>query len=114
MWFLYRRNECIKRKIRIDDSYFDNNNYYELPSGYRIYNKIYFDSKEHDIMKNFNKYNNNIYIIHGNMDKTVLLEDVKEFTKKNNIKLNIVDGASHGMKEYLDIVNEEIINFFKN
>ena len=106
--------ECIKRKIRIDDSYFDNNNYYELPSGYRIYNKIYFDSKEHDIMKNFNKYNNNIYIIHGNMDKTVLLEDVKEFTKKNNIKLNIVDGASHGMKEYLDIVNEEIINFFKN
>ena len=106
--------ECTKRKLNIDDNYFDDNEFYELPSGYRLYNKFYFDSKEHDIMKKFNKYNNNIYIIHGNMDKTVLLEDVKLFAEKNDIKLNIIDGASHGMKEYLDIVNEELINVFNN
>lgn len=106
--------ECIKRKLFIDDNYFNDNVYYELPSGYRLYKKFYFDCKEHDIIKNFNKYDNNIYIIHGNMDKTVLLDDVKEFTKKNNIKLNVIDGASHEMKEYLDIVNEELITFLNN
>ena len=103
--------ECTKRKLKINDNYFDNNDYFELPSGYRIYKTFYFDSKKHDIMQEFNKYNNNIYIIHGNIDKTVLLEDIMLFIKKYDIKLNIIDGATHGMKDHLDLVNEELINF---
>ena len=101
--------ECIKRKLHIDDTYFDDKEYFELPSGYRIYKKPYFSAKKYDIMNNFNKYDNNIYIIHGDKDSTVLLEDVKRFCKINNIKLKVFVDAEHGMKEYLNEVNEEII-----
>ena len=103
--------ECTKRKLKIDDSYFDNHKYFCLPSGYRIYKKFYFDSKKYDVMKKFDKCNNDIYIIHGNKDKKVLIDDVLCFINKNNIKLKIVDGASHGMKDYLSLVNDEIINY---
>lgn len=103
--------ECTKRKLQICDSYFINNDYYELKSGYRIYKEFYLDSKKHDLMNNFNKYNNDIYIIHGNMDKTVLLEDIVRFKNKYNINLKIIKGATHGMDGYLDIVNTEILNF---
>ena len=101
--------ECIKRKLHIDDKYFDNQEYFELPSGYRIYKNSYLSTKKYDIMNNFNKYNNDIYIIHGDIDKTVLVEDVIKFCNQNNIKLNIFDGASHGMEGYQKEVNEELI-----
>ena len=103
--------ECIKRKLYIEDSYFDTHDYFELPSGYRIYKKSYFSAKENDIINNFNKYDNNIYIIHGDKDKTVLLEDVQKFCNKNNITLKIFINAEHGMKEYLNQVNDELIKF---
>ena len=103
--------ECTKRKLDINDNYFNHHDYYELPSGYRIYKMFYLDAKRHDIMKNFNKFNNNIYIIHGDKDRTVLLEDVIKFTNKNNIRLKVFKGAEHGMRDYLDTVNSEIINF---
>lgn len=103
--------ECTKRKLHIDDSYFDSNNYFEISSRYKLYKEFYYDSKKHDIMIKFNKHNNDIYIIHGNQDKTVLIEDVLKFVKKNNIHLNIVDGATHGMDKYIDIINDELINF---
>ncbi len=105
--------ECIKRKLHIDDKYFNDKEYFELPSGYRIYKNSYFSTKKYDIMNNFNKYNNDIYIIHGNMDKTVLVEDVIDFCDKNNIKLNIFDGATHGMEEYQKQVDDELIYFLK-
>lgn len=105
--------ECTKRKLKIDDDFFNQNEYYELPSGYRLYKQFYFESKEHDIMLNFNKCKNDIYIIHGNCDETVLIDDVIKFAKKNKITLNIVDGATHGMKDHLDLVNNQIISFFK-
>lgn len=103
--------ECTKRKLKIDDSYFDNHKYFCLPSGYRIYKEFYFDSKKHDIMIDFDKCNNDIYIIHGNADKTVLIDDILYFVNKNAIKLKIVDGATHSMKDYLSLVNDEIISF---
>lgn len=49
--------------------------------------------------------------MHGDKDKTVLLDDVIKFSNKNNIRLKIVNGAEHGMKDYNDLVNEEIISF---
>lgn len=103
--------ECIKRKLNIDDTYFDNNDYFELPSGYKLYKDFYFDSKNHDIMNNFNKNHNDIYIIHGNCDKTVLVDDVIKFAKKNHIKINIIVGAEHNMDNYLHIINDDFIDF---
>ena len=64
-----------------------------------------------NLMENYNKHNNKIYIIHGDKDKTVLLEDIIFFCKKNNIKLDIIKNAEHGMKDYLDIVNEKLITY---
>ena len=63
-------------------------------------------------MNKFEKSNNDIYIIHGNKDTTVLIEDVIKFANENNIKLKIIPNAKHGMKDYLDLVNDEIINYF--
>lgn len=104
--------ECVKRKLNIDDIFFNNHEYYLLPSGYKIYRKAYYSFKENDIINNFNK-NCDIYIMHGNKDKTVLIEDVYNFSTLYNIKLKVVDGAEHGMKNYLDLINEEMINYFK-
>ena len=103
--------ECIKRKLNIDDTYFDNHNYFELPSGYRLYKKFYFDCKQHDITKNFNKNNNYINIVHGDQDKTVLVDDVSNFINKFDLKLNIVVGEVHGMPKHIDYISEEIVNF---
>ena len=104
--------ECVDRKLNINSKYFDNTEYIELPSGYRIYKKSYESFNRNNIMNNYST-NSEIYIIHGTLDKTVLLDDVKRIAVDNSIKLKIVDGASHGMKDYLDLVNEEIINYFK-
>ena len=94
-----------------EDTYFDTHEYFKLPSGYRIYKKSYFSAKENNIMESFNKYDNDIYIIHGDKDKTVLLEDVQKFCITNNIQLKIFPNAEHGMKDCLNEVNNELIKF---
>ena len=66
-----------------------------------------------DLMSNFDKCDNNIFIIHGDKDKTVLLSDVKYFCDKYDIKLDVIYGAEHGMRDYLDLVNEKLLDFIK-
>ena len=101
--------ECIKRKLNIDDN-FNNKEYIELPN-FKLY-KESFKSFDSDLVNNFNT-NSDIYIIHGDKDSTVLLSDVDNFSTHFNIKLKVIEGATHGMKDYLDLINEEIINYFK-
>lgn len=103
--------ECTKRKIHIDDNYFNNNKYFELPSGYRIYKEFYFDAKKFDVVKEFNKNGNDIYIIHGSNDKTVFLDDVLDFTKQYDIKIKIIDGTDHHMNGYDELITKEIITY---
>ena len=103
--------ECIKRKLNIDDSYFDNHEYFELPNGYRLYKKFYLDAKEHDIMHNFNKHNNDIYIVQGNIDKIVLADDIIDFVKRNGLQANIIINGDHGLDRYMEIVNDELVTF---
>lgn len=45
--------------------------------------------------------------------KTVLLSAVNYFCKKNNINLKVIEGAEHGMKNYLDLVNIKLLNFLE-
>lgn len=103
--------ECMKRNLNIDDSYFNNHDYYELSSGYKIYKNFYFDCKKHDIMNNFNNHKNEIYIIQGSLDKTVLANDVIYFGKKNHLKTNIIIGADHDLDSNSFIVKEELLDY---
>ena len=106
--------ENLENKMNFREDYFDNHDYFlhEI-TGYKLYKECFFDYKNHDIRINFNKFDNNIFIIHGSLDNTVYLDDVKSFANKYNIKLYVVDGGHHGLKENLDLVNEKMIDFFK-
>ena len=101
--------ECTKRKLNLNDN-FNDKEFIDLPN-FKLY-KNSFNFFNSDLIDNFNT-KSDIYIIHGDKDKTVLLEDVEKFCLRYNINLKVIEGAEHGMKDYLDLVNEEIINYFK-
>ena len=105
--------ECTKRKLKIDLSYFDNNEYYEFLNGRKMYKEAFIEFMNDDLMGEYNKHDNDIYVIHGDKDNTVLLKDIEYFCKKNNINLKVIEGAEHGMKNYLDLVNIELLNYLK-
>lgn len=105
--------ECTKRKLKIDLNYFDEHEYYEFLNGRRLYKEGFIQFMNDNLMNKFDKHNSNIYIIHGDKDNTVLLKDVWYFCKKNNINLKVIEGAKHGMKDHLDIVNIELVNYLK-
>ncbi len=105
--------ECTKRKLNIDIDYFEYNEYYLFSNGIKLYKESFIEFMNNNLMYNFNKHNNDIYVIHGDKDKTVLLTDVQYFCNKYNIKLDIIKGAEHGMKYYLDIVNDKLVEYIK-
>ena len=37
----------------------------------------------------------------------------KLFCNNNDIEYKAINGARHGMKDYLDVVNEELLNYIK-
>lgn len=37
----------------------------------------------------------------------------KLFCNNNDIEYKVINGARHGMKDYLDVVNEELLNYIK-
>ena len=105
--------ECMTRKLGIDIDYFDNHKYYTFLNGRKIYKDSFLEFKNEDLMDSFDKCWNDIFIIHGDKDKTVLLSDVQEFCEKYDIKLDVIHGAEHGMKDYLDLVNKKLLDFIK-
>lgn len=105
--------ECTVRKLGIDISYFDNHDYYEFLNGFKYKKDNFLSFMNDDLMESFDKCGNDIFIIHGDKDKTVLLSDVKYFCDIYDIKLEVIKGAEHGMKDYLDIVNEKLLDFIK-
>ena len=68
--------ECIKRKLNIDIDYYDNHIYYEFKSGNKMTKDTFIGFMNDNLMEKFNKHGNDIFIIHGDKDKTVLLSDV--------------------------------------
>ena len=105
--------ECTKRKLKIDLDYFDSHEYYEFLNGRRMYKDALIEFMKNNLMNKFDKHNSDIYIIHGDKDNTVLLKDVECFCNKNNIKLKIFEGAEHGMKDYLEEINIELLNYLQ-
>lgn len=106
--------ENLMNKLHFSEDYFNNNECFnhEL-TGYKLYKECFFDYKNHDVRVDFQKNDNDIYIIHGSLDNTVYLDDVMLFGNNNDIPVFVVDGGRHGLIEYLDIVNDKLINFIK-
>ena len=105
--------ECTKRKLGIDIDYFDTHSFYTFINGRKYSRSAFVEFMNDDLMDCFDKCDNNIFIIHGDKDRTVLLEDVKYFCDKYDIKLDVIVGAEHGMKDYLDLVNDRLLEFIK-
>lgn len=105
--------ECTKRKLGIDIDYFDTHSFYTFINGRKYSRSAFVEFMNDDLMSNFDKCGNDIFITHGDKDKTVLLSDVQEFSSKYDIKLDVIHGAEHGMKDYLDLVNEKLLDFIK-
>ena len=105
--------ECMTRKLGIDIDYFNDHEFYTFLNGRNYSRDAFIEFMNDDLMNSFDKCDNDIFIIHGDRDKTVLLEDVSFFCDKYDIKLDIIVGAEHGMKEYLDVVNDKLLEFIK-
>lgn len=105
--------ECIMRQIALPENYFDIYDEFKT-SEFCLTKDSYLEIKNHDLMKNFDKHSESIYIIHGSLDRAVLVDDVIKFSKNNNIPLHIVDGGYHLLKKNGKEVNEVLMEFMLN
>ena len=105
--------ECTKRKLKIDLDCFNSHENYEFLNGRKMYKDAFVEFMKNNLMNKFDKHNCDIYIIHGDKDSTVLLKDVEYFCNKNNIELKIFECAEHGMKDHLEEINNELLNYLQ-
>ena len=75
---------------------------------YDLYEESINDIKEKQELIYNHKYNN-ICIIQGNNDSIVNYKLVEEFSNKNNLILNIIDGGEHELFNYVDIVSALLV-----
>lgn len=104
--------EIIERKAGINiNEYLKTTNhiniFYDIDIYKEPYNKM---KKQEQLIKHF--HFNNISIIHGKKDRTVLLKDVETFSTNNNLKLKIVEEGKHELhgheREIVDFILENI------
>ena len=98
--------EIIERKLGISLDYFNTNEFVPLYNNIKIYKDAYLEFKNgNNAVKNYELQN--VSIIQGTLDRTVLYDDISKFCKKNNLKLTTIEGGKHELYGY----DEEIINF---
>ena len=98
--------EIIERKLGISLDYFNTNEFVPLYNNIKIYKDAYLEFKNgNNAVKNYEFQN--VSIIQGTLDRTVLYDDISKFCKKNNLKLTTIEGGKHELYGY----DEEIINF---
>ena len=98
--------EIIERKLGISLDYFNTNEFVPLYNDIKIYKDAYLEFKNgNNAVKNYEFQN--VSIIQGTLDRTVLYDDISKFCKKNNLKLTTIEGGKHELYGY----DEEIINF---
>ena len=78
----------------------------------RFYEGQLFYDAFYEINKAMNEYIKNyefqnVSIIHGTADKTVLYKDISDFCKKNNLKLTTIEDGKHELYN----CDNEIVNF---
>lgn len=99
--------EIIERRAGIElNEYLKTNDHIHIFYDIDIYKEAYQKMKKQEQqIKNYNF--KNIYIIHGQKDRTVLLKDVNTFSTNNNLKLKVVEEGKHELHGH----EEEIVNF---
>ena len=99
--------EIMERKVRVlDEDYYKENEYLPLYSNVKIYHKAYLEFKEADKYVK-NHYYKNVYIVQGNIDRTVLVNDILDFVNKNKLIYKIIENGKHELYGF----EEEIVNF---
>ena len=98
--------EIMEHKSGMSLDYFNTNEFMPLYNNIKIYKDAYLEFKDGDeAVKNYEFQN--ISIIHGTSDKTVLYKDISNFCKKNNLKLTTIEDGKHELYNY----DNEIVNF---
>lgn len=104
--------ECILRKTKLPDDYFDTHDVLESHSGFKVSKKACMEFKTHDLMADFNSHGNQIDVIHGSHDHLVDINDVKKFCEQYKIPLKILKNADHGLVGYEQEVNQYLMKIF--
>ena len=99
-------SEILEKKANISIEYYNSNLYMPLYNNIKIYKKAYLEFKN-GTEKIKNGHFENIAIIQGFADKTVLCENVKKFCKDKRIKLKIIKNGKHELYGF----DKEIVEF---
>ncbi len=98
--------EIMENKSGISNDYFKTNEYMPLYNNIKIYKNSYDEFKNGD-KKIKNSNFDNISIIQGTLDKTVLYENIEKFCTKHRLSLTTIQDGKHELYGY----DDEIIDF---
>lgn len=102
--------EILENKVGIlNIDYFKNNDFLPLYNNIKIDKKALLEFKNGDNFINNNKFSK-VFIIQGDMDKTVLVDNIIDFSNKNNLVYKIIKGGKHELYGYEDNIIEFILN----
>ena len=102
--------EIMERKTgNLNIEYFDDNEYLPLYNNIKIYKDAYLGFKSGDEYIKNEKFNN-IFIIQGDLDKTVDVNNVIKFCDKNKIEYKIIHEGKHELYGF----DNEIVDFILN
>ena len=85
------------------------NDFISLYKNIKIFRGAYEEFKNGDKFIKNTKFNN-VFIIQGDADTTVLVNDIKDFSNKNNLLCKIIKGGKHELYGFDDVVVEFILN----
>ena len=102
--------EIMERKVgNLNMEYFDNNRYLSLYNDIKIYKKAYIGLKKGDEYVKREKFNN-IFIIQGDIDKTVNVDNIIKFCDENKLDYKIIHEGKHELYGF----DKEIVEFIVN
>ena len=102
--------EILENKVgNLNIEYFKNNDFLPLYNNIKIDKKALLEFKNGDNFINNNKFSK-VFIIQGDMDKTVLVDNIIDFSNKNNLVYEIIKGGKHELYGYEDNIIEFILN----
>ena len=102
--------EIMERKVgNLNMEYFDNNRYLPLYNDIKIYKKAYIGFKKGDEYVKREKFNN-IFIIQGDIDKTVNVDNIIKFCDENKLDYKIIHEGKHELYGFDKEIVELIVN----
>ena len=100
----------MERKVgNLNIDYFNNHDFLPLYNNIKISKKAYEEFKNGDSFIRNSRFNN-VFIIQGDLDKTVLVTDIIEFSRKNNLVYNIIKDGEHELYGFENKIIEFILN----